>query len=122
MVSPAVRFGRLKQAKLTLLTFKAGYLKEWAFTPLDIIQDDPIFEGLGPAPVVLEVHYWEIKETPPGFDVLASTDVCRIQMMKHKEKQIYSTQFHPEAYHDGKADLPNHLVKLVYPEGVARSA
>lgn len=94
-----------------------GYLKEWAFMPVEVIQEDPIFEGLDSDPVVMEVHYWEIKETPPGFDVLASTDACRIQMMKHKDKPIYGAQFHPEAYHDGSLELPNHLVKLVYPKG-----
>jgi anthranilate/para-aminobenzoate synthase component II len=39
-------------------------------------------------------------------------------MMKHKEKPIYGSQFHPEAYHGGQADLPNNLIKLVHPEGV----
>lgn len=97
-----------------------GYLKEWSFMPVNIFQADPIFEGLGPSPVFLEVHYCEVKELPPGFQVLASTDDCRIQVMKRIDRPVYGTQFHPEGYSEGSYDRRNPLVTLIYPEGQAQ--
>jgi GMP synthase (glutamine-hydrolysing) len=97
-----------------------GYLKEWGFMPVDIIRDDPLFEGLGPSPEFLEVHYCEVKELPSGFQLLASTRDCRIQVMKRIDRPVYGTQFHPEGYTDGALDRRNPLVSLVYPEGRAQ--
>jgi GMP synthase-like glutamine amidotransferase len=75
-----------------------GYFKECGFMPVRVVQPDPLFDGLGPEPVFDQEHYWEIKETPPHFEVLASTDECRIQAIRHAEKVVYGTQFHPERY------------------------
>jgi GMP synthase (glutamine-hydrolysing) len=97
-----------------------GYLKEWGFTPVDILRTDPIFEGLGPAPVFLEVHYCEVKQLPTGFQLLASTSDCRIQVMKRGDRPVYGTQFHPEGYSEGPYDLRSPLVSLAYPEGQAQ--
>ncbi len=94
-----------------------GYHKEWGFTPVCVLKADPIFEGLGEEPVFLEAHYWEVKEVPPGFDLLASTDVCRIQAIRHAGRLVYGTLFHPEycyfseeegkEYDDGRKLLAN---------------
>ena len=76
-----------------------GYHKEWDYTPVRVLKADPIFEGLGEEPVFLEAHYWEVKEVPPGFELLASTDVCRIQAVRRTGTLVYGTQFHPECYY-----------------------
>jgi GMP synthase (glutamine-hydrolysing) len=94
-----------------------GYLKEWGFMPVEIRQTDPIFDGLGPSPVFLEVHYWEVKQLPAGFQLLASTPDCRIQVMKRSDRPVYGTQFHPEGFTEGPYDRRSPLVSLVYPEG-----
>lgn len=78
--------------------FAPGYLKEWGFMPVRVLQSDPLFDGLGEEPMLWERHYWEVKEAPPGFEVLASTDACRIQAIRHAGKLVYGTQFHPERY------------------------
>jgi len=94
-----------------------GYHKEWGFTPVRLLKADPIFEGLGEEPVFFQAHYWEVKEVPPGFELLASTDVCRIQAIRHVGRLVYGTQFHPEycyfskeeekEYDDGRKLLAN---------------
>jgi GMP synthase-like glutamine amidotransferase len=94
-----------------------GYLKEWGFTAVDVLRPDPILEGLGNPPTFLEVHYCEVKQVPPGFAVLASTDDCPIQMIKQVGKPVYGTQFHPEAYTEWPHDQRNTLVTLVNPNG-----
>ncbi len=91
--------------------FQPGYFKEWGFMPVRVLEPDPLFEGLGKEPVFFEAHYWEVKETPPHFRLLASTDECRIQAIKQEDKLVYGTQFHPELYDqdhdDGRRLLAN---------------
>jgi GMP synthase (glutamine-hydrolysing) len=83
---------------------KPGHFKEWGFMPVRVPESDPLFEGLDKEPVFFQAHYWEVKEALPHFRVLASTDECRIQAIKHREKLVYGTQFHPEMYEEEQAD------------------
>jgi GMP synthase (glutamine-hydrolysing) len=94
-----------------------GYLKEWGFMPVEVVEPDPLLNGLGPAPVFLEVHYCEIKDLPPGFRVLASSPECRLQVIKQVDRPVYGTQFHAEGYTEGPDDQRNPLINLVYPGG-----
>lgn len=82
----------------------ADDFKEWGFLPVRILKSDPLFDGLGQEPILFEDHCWELKETPPGFEVLASTDACRIQAIRHTGPLVYGTQFHPERYTQEHAD------------------
>ena len=66
--------------------------------PVRVIKPDPLFDGLGQEPVFLESHYWEVKEAPHGFNVLASTAECPVQAIKRVDKLVYGTQFHPELF------------------------
>ena len=43
-------------------------------------------------------HYCEVKTLPPDFQLLASSGHSRIAAMRHADKPLYGTQFHPEAY------------------------
>lgn len=97
-------------------SFGAGYLKEWGFTPVRVLRSDPLFTGLE-APVFLEAHYHEVKRVPQGFELLATTDVCRIQAIRRVDGLVCGTQFHPEAYVTKPARRRNWLVDLVYPDG-----
>jgi GMP synthase (glutamine-hydrolysing) len=97
----------------------SGYFKEWGFTPIQVIGCDPLFEGLN-SPVFLEAHYWEVKDVPDGFELLASTDACRIQAFRRVDRPVYGTQFHPEAYIAEPSDRHNWLIELVYPTGYTR--
>ncbi len=101
--------------------YTPGYFKEWGFIPVRVLKPDPLFDGLGKSPRFLAAHYWEVKETPPGFELLASSDSCRIQAIKQVGKPVYGTQFHPEAYTEGKqADRRGWLINWVYPKGYAK--
>ena len=97
--------------------YAPGYFKEWGFIPVHVLKSDPLFGGLGERPRFLAAHYWEIKETPPGFELLACSDSCRIQAIKQVGKPVYGTQFHPEAYTEGQVAHRSWPIDLVYPEG-----
>jgi GMP synthase-like glutamine amidotransferase len=94
-----------------------GYLKEWGFLPVDVVEPDPIFNGLGPSPIFLQVHHCEVKELPPEFRLLASSRDCTIQAMKRRDRPVYGVQSHPEGYTENPHDQRSSLVNLVYPEG-----
>jgi GMP synthase (glutamine-hydrolysing) len=109
---------RLRPGEPEITTLSGpGYLKEWGFMPVDVVQADPIFDGLGASPVFLEVHYFEVKELPPGFRLLASSRDCPIQAIRQHGRPVYGVQFHPEGYTEGPQDRRNSLVNLVYPDG-----
>jgi GMP synthase (glutamine-hydrolysing) len=49
---------------------------------------------------------------PAGFDLLGSSELCRIQIFRHHDREIYGVQFHPELSGrkpDGKILLINFL-------------
>ena len=97
--------------------YAPGYFKEWGFLPVNILKSDSIFDGLGKQPRFLEAHYWEIKGIPPGFELLGSTDSCRIQVIRQVGRPVYGTQFRPKAYVEGQGGHYSWLIDLVYPEG-----
>ncbi|MBI4649238.1 MAG: gamma-glutamyl-gamma-aminobutyrate hydrolase family protein, partial [Bacteroidia bacterium] len=62
-----------------------GYFYEMEYLPVKIINADALFEGMGDVITVHEGHYCEIKNLPSDFELLASTEECRIQAMRHKQ-------------------------------------
>ena len=76
-----------------------GFFKELGPTEIQVVQpDDALFVGLPNQVYMEEEHYWEVKELPPAFELLATTEACRVQAFRHRERPIYGTQFHPERY------------------------
>ena len=81
-----------------------GFFKEWGFRPVRIVRSDSLLGGLGDSLLVREMHFAEVKELPAELELLASTDECRVQAMKHRGRLLYGTQFHPEGYDDEHPD------------------
>jgi GMP synthase (glutamine-hydrolysing) len=109
---PCDAIRRLKDGETDPGGFAPGWFKEVGYLPVQVLKpEDPLFQDLGEPPVFFESHYWEIKELHPDFELLASTENCRIQAMKHKQYPIYGTQFHPEVnsaeHRDGRKLLVN---------------
>jgi GMP synthase-like glutamine amidotransferase len=95
---------KLKPGEPEVGDFATGWFKEVGFLPVNVIQSDPIFASLGKQPIFFESHYWEIKQVPDEFELLASTDECKVQSIRHKQLPIYGTQFHPEVNSADKRD------------------
>jgi GMP synthase-like glutamine amidotransferase len=93
--------------------YHPGMRKEKGWLPLQLcVPNHTLFRGFAQSgPVVMESHYWEVKELPDKFDLLASTEWCHIQVMQHRDLPIYGIQGHPEAYNaqypDGKRFIHN---------------
>ncbi len=78
---------------------------------IQIIENDHIFNDL-PNFKVYEAHRWKIDKVPDGFVVLAQSDEC-IQAIKHKNREVYGFQFHPEMFVDKTCgdEIFNNLLK-----------
>lgn len=68
---------------------------EYGLAKLRVLAENDLFKGLPKQFNVWQSHNDEVKEAP-GFDILAESDNCKIQAMKHKRMPHYGLQFHPE--------------------------
>ncbi|HSH19328.1 MAG TPA: hypothetical protein VLA03_02675 [Draconibacterium sp.] len=64
---------------------------------VEIIKDDPILNHLPRIIKVKQMHNDSVT-LPGSFELLATSKTCRNQLMKHKNKPLYTSQFHPEFY------------------------
>jgi len=76
----------------------SGFFVAEGFFPINRIKPDPLFSGLPKRMIMRCAHYCEVKKLPPSFELLASSRHCRIEAMRHQNRPLYGTQFHPEAY------------------------
>ncbi len=73
------------------------------------IRLDRTSDLLGPAgttPFTFSIHYDEVCDLPPEFEVLASTDACPIEAFRFGPKPVWGLQCHPEI------DIPTGLQNL----------
>lgn len=60
-------------------------------SPYELIKGDTI--------LAYETHHQEVKYVPEyekEFQIYASSEVCKIQLVKHRTRALYGAQFHPE--------------------------
>lgn len=76
-----------------------------------IVQDDPLFCGLPPGNKFYMMHRASVT-LPNDFVLLASTNDCANAVMRHKTKNIYGLQFHPELSPVGTTVIRNFIDKV----------
>ena len=64
---------------------------------VEIIKEDLLFNGMDNFFKVKQMHNDSIT-LPKNFELLATSKNCKNQLMKHKQKPLYTCQFHPEFY------------------------
>jgi GMP synthase (glutamine-hydrolysing) len=88
---------------------------EFGPVEVSVSDEDKILEGLKPSFTAWESHNDEIVAAPPGFKVLASSDKCTIQAMRHEKMDMFGVQFHPEVFHTPRgADVFRNFLKVVH--------
>ena len=78
---------------------------------IDIQANDALFAGLPARFKVGAMHSGSIP-VPREFTLLASSPGCNNQVMKHNEKPLYGTQFHPEWTTSGLKMLENFVALM----------
>ena len=64
----------------------------------EVVTDDQLFLGLPRSMMLLESRYEVVKSLPEGFSLLARSETSNIAAMKHPDRPLYGTQFHPERF------------------------
>lgn len=73
-----------------------GKIPEYGKTEITIFKENDIFKKIPKKITVWCSHNDEVKKLPKDFELLASSEVCKVEAMKHKKKPFYGIQFHPE--------------------------
>jgi len=63
---------------------------------VEILVDDPLFDGLGRNIQVAEAHQEIVERVPKGFSLLARSPDTPVEAMKSEKGLVYGVQFHPE--------------------------
>lgn len=74
-----------------------GAFRERGFVDVDV-RGGGLFAGLPDRIAVWASHCDEVKELPPGFELVASNQTSPIQAMRHESRPVFGVQFHPELF------------------------
>ncbi|MBI2653824.1 glutamine-hydrolyzing GMP synthase [Candidatus Woesearchaeota archaeon] len=85
-------------------TVLGGKLKEFGKKELHVKKNGKLLKGLSKKEQVWMSHGDLVTELPKDFQILASTDSCKIAGFENNEKKLYGVQFHPEVVHTLKGN------------------
>ena len=80
----------------------SGKLKEFGKKTLIAKKNGKLLKGLSKKEQVWMSHGDLVAKLPNGFEVLASTDTCKIAAVENNAKRLYGIQFHAEVVHTPK--------------------
>jgi len=77
---------------------RSGPARQPEFGMIEVLVDkeDDILKGIGPSFKTVQSHNDEILALPKGFEVLAHSEKCKYQVIRHHSKLLFGAQFHAE--------------------------
>jgi len=90
-----------------------GRKPEYGKTIIRVLDADEIFQGIGDEFVAWASHNDEVKPDGGRFRILARSDCCDVEALKHESRQIYGVQFHVEVAETPKGkEILNNFVRI----------
>ncbi len=74
---------------------RANYL-EIGWKQITIDKNSPLFEGIEKEFFIFNSHFDEVCNLTGDFDILASSEMCDVQIFQVVGKPVWGLQFHPE--------------------------
>lgn len=93
---------------MQLMTFQLGgkveraVRKEYGKTEITVAPGEGLLKCMGEQAQCWMSHGDLVEAPPPGFDVLAHTEMAPVAAMAKSEQKLYAVQFHPEVVHTPK--------------------
>jgi len=81
-----------------------GKLKEFGKKTLNVKKTGKLLKGLSKKEQVWMSHGDLIEKLPKDFEILASTDTCKIGSFENNNRRLYGIQFHAEVAHTLKGN------------------
>lgn len=69
---------------------------EFGWTQIEVMQSNPLFEGLPQSFFSFSAHFEEVTSPPAGSVVFGKSPACAIQAFQIQNKPVFGIQFHPE--------------------------
>jgi GMP synthase (glutamine-hydrolysing) len=76
-----------------------GAIGGYAEVQVEVVKENDILKGLPKSFKTWASHADQVVKLPKDFEVLARSNVCEIEAMKHINRPLYGVQWHPEVVH-----------------------
>jgi GMP synthase (glutamine-hydrolysing) len=76
-----------------------GAAAEYGQVEVEVLDEDDILRGVPRRTIVWASHQDEVSVLPPDFKVLARSETCPVQVMRHRSRPLFGLSFHPEVEH-----------------------
>ena len=89
--------------------------KEYGKNILNIVEkQSPLLEGVKSPTNIWMSHGDVVENLPEGFEIIGSSENCKVAAFQNLSKGVFAVQFHPEVRHttEGMKILENFLIKI----------
>jgi len=76
-----------------------GTIGGYAEVEVEVLRENDILKGLPPRFKTWASHADQVVKLPSEFEVLARSNICEIEAMRHLKRPLYGVQWHPEVVH-----------------------
>lgn len=90
-----------------------GNPPEFGAVEMEVLNEGDILRDVPERSTIWASHHDEVSVVPDSFQVLARSDTCPVQVMRHKERPLFGMQFHPEVEHtEAGVTMFNNFVRI----------
>ncbi len=88
-------------------------MPEYGQTEISVVKKCELLDGIPGTFTAWESHNDEVSQLPEGFECCASSENCKVQIMRSTKKPYFGVQYHPEVEHtEYGTELFKNFVKL----------